>query len=72
MFGKHFDDFESLEIVNEDVGKPEIVDEVQVHWDKGVSALVELAEKVLGNLMREQSNFRMVFAKTSMQNGGYT
>ena len=32
QFGEDIDHLEGLEVVNEDVGNPEVVDQLQVHW----------------------------------------
>ena len=37
-----FGHLESLEVVYEDVGEPELVDKLQVHWDHGLLSRMDV------------------------------
>ena len=35
-------DLESLEVVDEDIGEPEVIDQLNIHWDHGSGVVGEL------------------------------
>ena len=37
-----FGHLESLEVVDEDVGEPQLVDKLQVHWDHGLLSRMDV------------------------------
>ena len=49
VLGQHFHHLEGLEVINEDVWKPQLIDQLQVHRDHGIwRSCVQLLKKALG------------------------
>ena len=49
VLGQHFHHLEGLEVINEDVWKPQLIDQLQVHRDHGIwRGCVQLLKKALG------------------------